>query len=96
MLDRIATHMWLELAVLPAAVNDDGEVCRVTSKCRERLEDAFRPWIASTKAQQEKDYEQDVINQWQDMFGEGRNDNPLAKLLKEQQMIIAGLTEQEK
>lgn len=77
--------------MLPATVNDDGDVCHITSKCRERLEDAVRPWTVAER--EEKD--RDIAEQWASMFGSANADNPIAAALKKQQMIIAGLIEPE-
>ena len=91
MLDRIAAHLWFELAMLPAVVNDDGDVCRITSKCRERLEDAMRPWTVEERMQKD----QTIIDQWKTMFGSPNSSNPIAEAIKKQQMIIAGLAKAE-
>ena len=92
MLDRIATRLWFEIATLPAVVNDDGEVCRITSKCRDKLEAALRPWTALEQQAKERD----IAQQWYDVFGDPNASNQLMDALKKQQMIIAGLADPEK
>lgn len=91
MLERVAVHMWMELAMLPAAVDEDGAVCRVTSKCRSRLEEAFRPWVEEARKRQD----QDIANQWYSMYGPGSENNPATMALRKQQLIIAGLEKAE-
>lgn len=92
MLDRIATRLWFEIAMLPAVVNDDGEVCRITNKCRDKLEAALRPWTVLEQQARERD----IAQQWYDVFGDPNANNQLMDVLKKQQMIIAGLAEPEK
>lgn len=89
MLNRIAVHLWHDLAMLPATVNDEGDVLHITQKSRDKLEDALRPWTVKER----KDKDADMAAQWANMYNNPNADNPIAQALRKQQMIIAGLQE---